>query len=180
MIEFTASQRRFAEGKVGVWGVGLGALAALRAASRDPRVNVLVVDSPYPSAYDLVKYQLEERIGFSNRLLLGSVGLVSALFAGSSPAQLLDRFQPSQLKTSATMYITGRDEPIFESWAQGLFETTPGYKEAISFPRSRRSILTTPEWNGYDLKVVQFFKTRLPRPIEPESSAPAKARKRRR
>jgi len=179
VIAFTANQRRFEEGKVGVWGVGLGGLAALRAAARDPRVGVLVVDSPYPSAYDLVKYQLEEKMGLTNSLLLGSVGVVSALYAGSSPAQLLNRFQPNQLKVSATLYITGRDEPIFESWAKDLFDATPGHKESITFPRSRRRILTTPEWNGYDFKVVQFFQSRLPRPVEPEKTS-ARARKRRR
>jgi len=180
IVEFTAGARGFAEGDVGVWGVGLGGLAALRAAALNPHIKVLVVDSPYPSSYELVKYQLEEKTGLTNSVLLGSVGFVSAIYNGSSPSRLLDRLEPSQQKVSSTLYITGRDKPIFEAWAKTLFDATPGYKESISFPRSRRNVLTTPEWNGYDLKVVQFFQNRLPRPVEPEKTVRPKSRTRRR
>lgn len=179
IIAFSGKQRQFEDGNVGVWGVGLGALAALSAGARDPHVKVLVLDSPYTSAYDLVKYQLGERIGIRNSFLLGSVGVVSALFSGSSPATLLDRIQPKALKTTATLYITGRDEPIFEGWARDLYETTPGYKEFLTLPRSRRTVLTTPEWNGYDLRVLRFYQRYLPLPTQPEKSDTPKTRKRR-
>ena len=154
-------QRRLA-----VWGVGLGAHAALRAALADSRVRVLVLDSPYRSVYDFLDYQVTKRIGFQSRIFGGSVGLVSAAFSLQTPFSIYEELKPQGLEGRSVLYVVGRDSPTFQQWTQRLHDATPGDKQLLLLPRSRRSVLETPEWSGYDRQVTTFVTEHLPVTVE--------------
>ncbi len=152
--------------RLGVWGVGLGAHAALRAALADSRIKVLVLDSPYGSVYDFLDYQVSKKIGFKSKLFGGSVGLVSAAFSLKSPFSLYEELRPQSLEGRSVLYVVGRDSPTFLHWAQQLHDATPGDKQLLLLPRSRRSVLETPEWSGYDRQVMTFVRDHLPVTVE--------------
>ncbi|RPI28719.1 MAG: hypothetical protein EHM61_04075 [Acidobacteria bacterium] len=167
--------------RVGVWGVGLGAHAALRAALIDPRIRVLVLDSPYPSVYDFIDYHVTKRIGFQSKIFGGSVGLVSAALNMTTPLAFYEHVTPASLQGRAVLYVVGRDSPSFVDWTKQLHDETPGEKQLVLLPRSRRSVLQTPEWNAYDERVVAFVTNHLPVTVErePSSQSPTRDRQKR-
>ncbi|RPJ56082.1 MAG: hypothetical protein EHM23_24500 [Acidobacteria bacterium] len=152
--------------RLGVWGVGLGAHAALRAALTDDRIRVLVLDSPYVSVYDFLDYHVTRKIGFKSKIFGGSVGVVSAAFSFKTPLSLYEELRPEGLAGRSVLYVAGRDSPTFLEWTKRLHDSTPGDKELLLLPRSRRSVLETPEWGGYDRQVVTFVKDHLPLTVE--------------
>jgi pimeloyl-ACP methyl ester carboxylesterase len=152
--------------RLGVWGVGLGAHAALRAALGDSRIRVLVLDSPYESVYDFLDYQVAKRMGFESKILGGSVGLVAAACAMKTPFSIYEALNPEHLEGRSVLYVVGRDSPTFQRWTQRLHDETPGDKQLLLLPRSRRSVLETPEWSGYDQQVMAFIKDHLALTIE--------------
>ena len=163
-------QRRLA-----VWGVGLGAHAALRAGLADSRIRVLVLDSPYRSVYDFLDYQVTRKIGFKSKIFDGSVGLVSAAFSLKTPFSIYEQLSPQRLDGRSVLYVVGRDSPTFVEWTKRLHDATPGDKELLLLPRSRRAVLDTPEWSGYDRQVMTFIKDHLPLTVErvPSKDNPA-------
>lgn len=148
--------------RTGLWGVGLGAHAALRAALLDSRVRALSLDSPYPSVSDFVDYQVSKRLGFQNRLVGGSIGVVSAFYSGRIPLAVFEDLTPASLYEVPVLYLAGEDSPEFLEWTRQLYSATKGPKELVVLPRTRRSLLATPEWEGYDSRVAGFFNEHLP------------------
>ena len=55
---------------IGLYGVELGAYAALRAGTRDPQVRALVLDSIPSSPTDILNSAVKERTGLDNNLLM--------------------------------------------------------------------------------------------------------------
>ena len=55
--------------KIGIWGVDIGALAALKAAADSPEVRAIAADSAFQSPSDFLSYRIEEDFGLNNRLL---------------------------------------------------------------------------------------------------------------
>jgi pimeloyl-ACP methyl ester carboxylesterase len=55
---------------IGLYGVELGAYAALRAGTRDPKVRALVLDSIPSSPTDILNSAVKERTGLDNNLLM--------------------------------------------------------------------------------------------------------------
>jgi len=152
--------------RVGVWGVGLGAHAGLRAALTDSRIRVLVLDSPYGSVYDFLDYQVTKKIGFKSKVFDASVALVSAAFSMKPPMSIYEELRPQGLDGRSVLYVTGRDSPTFLGWTRRLHDATPGDKRLLLLPRSRRSLLATPEAGGYDSQVTAFVRERLPVTVE--------------
>ena len=65
----TEQQRPLVGQNIGLYGVELGAYAALQAGSREPNVRALVLDSVPGSANDLLNDAVRDRTGLSNGLL---------------------------------------------------------------------------------------------------------------
>jgi len=101
-------------------------------------------------------------MGFRSRIIGGSVGLFSAAYSGRTPLALYEQISPALLRDVPILYLVGADSPLFVQWARQLHSLTTGPKDLRVLPRSRRSVLATPEWRGYDLQVVEFFEKYLP------------------
>jgi len=181
-IEQALSAEEVDRRRVGVWGVGLGAHAGLRAALADPRITMLVLDSPYGSVYDFLDYHVTKKIGFQSKIFGGSVGLVSAAFSLQTPFSIYEELRPQALEGRSVLYVAGRDSPTFLRWTQQLHDATPGNKQLLLLPRSRRSVLETPEWRGYDQQIMTFVRDHLPVTVErvPSKGTAAAPRERRR
>ena len=83
---------------------------------------------------------------------------------------------PANLGSVAALYICGTENQQLLTWTRQLHQATPGPKEWRQFKRSRRSVLSTPDWATYDAEVVDFFKRRLPISGSPPKPKP-KARR---
>jgi pimeloyl-ACP methyl ester carboxylesterase len=60
--------------RIGIWGVDVGALGALRAAAECPQVRAIVADGAFETVSDFLNYKMEEDFGLDNRIVqLGSL-----------------------------------------------------------------------------------------------------------
>ncbi|HXK61122.1 MAG TPA: hypothetical protein PLP42_14635 [Acidobacteriota bacterium] len=175
MIDWALAAHGVDQTRVAVWGVGLGAHAALRAALIDPRIKLLVLDSPYSSVYDFLDYLVTKQIGFKSKIFGGAVGIVSAAFSLATPVAIFEKLTPASLEDRVVLYVAGEDSPAFVEWTRKLHEETPGQKDLLLLPRSRRSVLATGEWSAYDKQVTQFITHHLPISADRLPSSTSKA-----
>src|SRR6185503_5227601 len=63
----TATGEKLVGDKVGLYGIELGAYASLRAASRDPSVSVLVIDSVPKDPDDLLRAAVRQDVGIDSQ-----------------------------------------------------------------------------------------------------------------
>lgn len=161
-ISFTIMNLPVHESRVGAWGVSLGAHAAIRAALRDERVQVLVLDSPYPSVFGFLNYQVAEKVRFETRLLGAVIWAFSSFYLWTSPAEMLEDVDVRALFPRRILYIAGLEMPSFARWTRALYARTEGPKDILILQRSRKSILTSAELKEYDLRVLDFFQRHLP------------------
>jgi pimeloyl-ACP methyl ester carboxylesterase len=168
-IETSLVESGVAPDRLAVYGVGLGAHAAMKAALLDDRIKVLILDSPYPAPSDLLEYELRKETGFKNRILRGAIGILSALYAGRTPRALYEPVDPQGFRDVTVLYLVGEDDADFRQWAMELHAATPGTKAFHWLPKTRRTVLDTPGWRAYDLKIAEFLKAHFPvKPPPPE------------
>lgn len=162
-INFAVKNLAVHETAVGVWGVALGAHAAIRAALKDNRIRVLVLDSPYPSVFDFLSHQAAERVGFESGILSGLIGGVYSLYLWTSPAAILEDVDVRPLFPIRQLFVAGLDSPAFARWTRHLYAQAEGRKDILILHRSRHSTLLTSELKSYDSRVLDYFQKHLPR-----------------
>ncbi|MBI4445331.1 MAG: prolyl oligopeptidase family serine peptidase [Acidobacteria bacterium] len=160
-IDFALKNLPVHESRVGIWGVSLGAHVALRAALKDNRVRVLILDSPYPSVFDFIKYQVGQRLVFESAPLAGVVTGFFSLYCWISPSQVTEVLDVKPLFPVRTLYLTGLETPSFARWTRQLYAQAEGRKDILLLPRSRKSILLTGELKNYDGRILDYFKRHL-------------------
>ncbi len=68
-IDFVKSRANVDATRLGIWGVDVGARAALDAAARRPEVRAVAADSPYDTVGDFVRLRLAEDLGTASHLV---------------------------------------------------------------------------------------------------------------
>lgn len=162
-IDFAIRNLAVNESAVGIWGVSLGAHAAIRAALQDDRVRILILDSPYPSVADCLNQQVAEHIGFESRIVGAVVGTVFSLYLWTSPFVVWEDLDVRPLFPVRTLYVAGLEAPSFARWTRQLYAQAEGRKDILLLPRSRKSLLLTSELKDYDNRIVRYFQRYLPR-----------------
>lgn len=160
-IDFALAETPVDDARVGIFGVGMGAHVSMRAALGESRVRALALDSPYPSAANLLCHQVAERVGFSNRVVCALVGSLVALQLGVPPLELWREVDVEPLFAVSTFFIVGLDRPHMARWSRRLYAAAEGNKDILVLPRSRTAILLTPEVGEYDRQIVSFFSRTL-------------------
>src|SRR6266850_1924562 len=147
-------------GPVGVYGVELGAYAALDAAKRYPEIRALALDSAPASPDDLVRAATSVRAGMSNALLqrLASWGLKIYSFGKyqSTPSCELAR----SLKTVRVLLLSGGEGDTWRASTLELAQCFNGPVEVkkdlpvtgVSLPSA-----TGEQEETYDRPVIEFF-----------------------
>lgn len=161
-IQFAVKNLPVDELEVGLWGVALGAHAAVRAALQEERVRILVLDSPYPSVFDFLSQEVAQTVGFESRLMGGVVFLFAALYLWAPPAALLEDVDVAQLFPRRVLYIASLERPSFARWTRQLYAASEGPRDILVLPRSRNVLLLQSELKDYDLRILEFFRRHLP------------------
>jgi uncharacterized protein len=149
--------------RVGIWGVSLGASAALSAAALTDRVKVLVVDSPFDSPAHFVEMETASILGVDSFVFnkLASLGFFLLNFPKSSGQEsLLKRL--AELQGRDKLFISNEETPLLETQTLNLFNHAPQPKELLRLKKSKTSILYDLDRKNYENTVVDFFKKRLP------------------
>jgi pimeloyl-ACP methyl ester carboxylesterase len=158
----TAQTRPLVGNNAGVYGVELGAYAALAAAGRDTKVRALALDSVPASPDDILRSATQSRIGMTN-------GLVNLLARGGTRAFLLGNYgnvaacmEASHVTGARVLLLSGADAGQLQASTIALAQCFPDKSsvEAQSdLPLTGFNLASATGERGeaYDRRVIDFF-----------------------
>jgi pimeloyl-ACP methyl ester carboxylesterase len=160
----TSSGKPQVGGLLGVYGVELGAYAALDAAKRYPEIRALVLDSVPGSPYDLVGAATAGHTGMKNSLLqrLAGWGLKIYTFGKYQDTPSCDLAR--SLRDVRGLLLTGRDG---DPWRASTMELAKCFTSPVEvkkdLPVTGVSLpsVTGEQEEAYDRPVIEFFNKAL-------------------
>jgi pimeloyl-ACP methyl ester carboxylesterase len=165
----TQQQRPLVGSPIGVYGVELGAYAALLSAARtDSRetIKALALDSVPASSDDVLRAALRERSGFAGSAFFGLARLFEKIYS-------LGAYQSAPACTAAAalggrkvLLLSGTDAGELRTSTEGLarcFDTAASVEVKTDLPLSgvRVSSATGEAGEAYDRLVINFFQSSL-------------------
>jgi pimeloyl-ACP methyl ester carboxylesterase len=146
--------------QIGVWGVDVGARAALAAAAGRPAVRVIVADCPYQEVRDFLSVRLKEDLGISSpilhRIAGWGLGFVASRAVREASALSVDR-----LGDRDVMVVCGDNRPDLTPLAVALHSRIRPAKTLITLQASRIRLMAGEELAKYDAVVAGFFQLYL-------------------
>jgi pimeloyl-ACP methyl ester carboxylesterase len=161
-IDFVKSQPGINSERLGIWGVDVGARAALAAAAARPEVRAIAVDSAFESVADFIDIRLAEDLGPAGRF--AQLGCVY-LFRAYASVTGVPREQPLPLEALAdrsVLFVQGENRRELARLTEALYDRLKPRKEMISLSRSRSRRMSGEEMGSYDRQVSNFFQLNLP------------------
>jgi pimeloyl-ACP methyl ester carboxylesterase len=173
-VDFLAEEQRDDSYQLGLYGVGMGAHAAVLAAADRPRVKVLVLDGLYPDAsYPLLRGVYADWSFGSKHMGL----LPRGLFRVMSGASISE-----QRAADIIEHLLGRDmlllapagDAMLAAEMERMYTTIPDQPDVdgnlVVVPASQSEGLYGDQLSRYHERVSQFFTTRLVGSIAPGRS----------
>ena len=160
------SQRPLVGEAIGAYGVELGAYAALSAASHDPRVKVLVLDSVPSNPDDLVNASVISDVGVNNPVLLALARLATRIY-------FLGRYEnksscelAKKIRTQRVLLLAGADNNALRDSTVSVVKCFPNpdnLETKLDLPLTgfTSSSATGEQGEGYDRPVIDFFNKSL-------------------
>jgi pimeloyl-ACP methyl ester carboxylesterase len=160
-LDFLQSRPEINRDRLGIWGVDVGARAALVAAATRPEVRAVAADSAFGSVVDFVNIRLREdlhinssSLEFCTRQFLGLylLSLPSSMYRGISLEALADR---------SILFIQGENRRELAGLTAALYDQLRPQKEMITLPVARVRLMGAEELKTYDRQVSNFFRLNL-------------------
>ncbi|MBN1568379.1 MAG: hypothetical protein JXA73_11075 [Acidobacteria bacterium] len=147
--------------KIGIWGVDVAALAALRAAADFREVRAIAVDSAFPSPSDFLSCKIEENFGINNRLV--QFGCYQIFRLGHIPDSIStsSKLPLRQLSDRSVLFIKGENRGRLGQLTKSLYDAVRPQKELISFKAARIHLMSGEDLKNYDMQVANFFHLNL-------------------
>lgn len=154
--------------RLGVWGVGMGAYAAVLAAAEAPEIAALALDAVYPDVPAQLDRLVKSRIPPAFHFVVPGVRLLYNPYfgfhhsKGNSVSGTIDR-----LSGRNVLFIAALDAPERHAEEQVLYAALPdnpaGEKNFLELRASGISGLYAEDKKTYDAAIVTFFRTYLGR-----------------
>jgi pimeloyl-ACP methyl ester carboxylesterase len=148
--------------RFGVYGVELGAYAAMRAANKDPRIQALALDSVPADADQLVNAAVREDVGINSTVLLKLSRMAThiyylGVFENTSSCELAQG-----LKTQRVLLMAGAEaEQLRQSTIalQSCFANPANLEAKTDLPLTGFTLpsATGEQGERYDRPVIEFF-----------------------
>jgi uncharacterized protein len=148
--------------RIGIWGVDIGALAALKAAAEFPEIRAIAADSVFLSPGDFLSYRIEEEFGLNNRLLQFGCYQVFKLYHVRGSLFADDALPLRALADRNILFIKGDNRRILGNLTTEMYDAVLPQKEMISFKAARVHSMSGEDLKNYDRQVVNFFHLNLP------------------
>jgi pimeloyl-ACP methyl ester carboxylesterase len=167
-INFVRTRPEADKARIGIWGVDVGAWAALTAAAARPEVAALAVDSVFTSPSDFVRARLAEDFGSAGRMAQFGCSLLFRAY--SLMRGIAHREIPLQaLADRSVLFIQGENRRDLARTTESLYDRLKSQKEMISVPKSRVRRMTGEELRNYDRQVSNFFALHMPVKAQPKT-----------
>jgi uncharacterized protein len=147
--------------RIGIWGVDIGALAALKAAAQIKEIRAIAADSVFRSPNDFLSYRLEEEFGIDNRLLQFGCYQVFRLFHLRGSLSVSEELPLQALSDRNILFIKGENRKGLGFLTTDIYDALQPQKELISFKAARFHSMSGEDLKNYDRQVVNFFHLNL-------------------
>ena len=147
---------------VGIYGVELGAYAALRAAAREPAVRALVLDSVPATPDDLLRSAVKERVGFDNALLRTLTRAGARIYFLGSYKNISACETAATLTGRRLLILTGEGDSLLRDSTNRLAQCFPKdntleIKSDLPLTGYNAPFATAEQGEAYDRRVIDFF-----------------------
>lgn len=175
----TPMQTNLVGKEIGIYGLEMGSLAALNAASQDEAVKALVVDSVPADSDGLVASVIDKRFPFVSSITakLGQLGAYPYFYEGCySRVPVCD--VAKRMNNRKALLLAGLDAPEFQDSTSKLSKCFPNSTQAeanTTLSPSGFSVINAsiPVSEAYDQRVIDFFRSSLGEPVMIASETPA-------
>jgi pimeloyl-ACP methyl ester carboxylesterase len=147
--------------RIGIWGVDIGGLAALKAAAVFGEIRAIAADSIFQSPNDFLSYRIEEEFGLDNRLLQFGCYQVFRLVHIRSSFSTDEKISLRALSDRNILFIKGENRRRLGSLTTEIYDAVLPQKELISFKAARIHSMSGEDLKNYDRQVVNFFHLNL-------------------
>lgn len=152
----------------GIYGVELGAFAALSAASKDENIKALVLDSAPLSSNEILTSVIEKRFPFASSVTSKLAASGAYLYYAKGGCYNHESLCDAAKKTSnrKILLLAGMDAPDFQSSTRKLQSCFPNSNEIeskLDLPISGFTLKNAPLGQSeiYERRVIEFFKKNL-------------------
>lgn len=157
--------------RVGIYGIGMGAHAAILAAADRPKLKVLVLDEVYPDiGYALAQAVFADWALARRHLAFVPLGVLAVLQA-SSPLKQTAAGELPGLRGRDVLLLAPESDPQLAAAMTRMYETIPDQADAdgnIAFMSATHAEgLYGADLDAYHERVVEFFRSRLRAPLAP-------------
>jgi len=160
-VQFLQNRPESNRSRVGIWGVDVGAYAALRAAAACIEVRAIVVDGAFESIADFIGYRIAEDFGLENSLVQFGCFEIFRL-VHIRDGSLSNQQLPLQAISDRTiLFIKGENRRELGYLTTAIYDRIQPQKEMISFKTSRTHLMNGEDLKSYDRQVANFFHLNL-------------------
>jgi uncharacterized protein len=160
-LEFVQNRPESDRARLGIWGVDIGAFAALQSTASVSEVRAIAADGAFESAFDFLDLKIDEESGVHSSLLqLGCRQLFRLVHILSIPA-MNERLPLEQLSDRSILFIKGENREGLGRLTNALYNKIQPQKEMISFKSSRIHLMAGEDLKSYDTQVASFFQLNL-------------------
>jgi pimeloyl-ACP methyl ester carboxylesterase len=146
----------------GLWGINLGAYAALAVAEKNPRIRAVVLESAYERPGDFLKLQVERsglsRIPFLETMAAHAFGW---LHRKDSKIPPLSR-DLSRTNGMYKLFLEAPEEPALARETRALFLASPEPKQDAVIAQGNYARMADDARHNYENRVLSFFLLNLP------------------
>jgi pimeloyl-ACP methyl ester carboxylesterase len=160
-IEFMGSRPESDPTRLGIWGVDVGALAALKAAAAFNQVRAIAADSPFESVKDFLDYRIAEDFGLENRALQFGCYQIFRLFHIAATLSADESIPVQALSSRMILFIKGENRKALGYLTTAIYDKIQPQKEMISFKTARVHLMSGEDLRAYDRQVADFFNLNL-------------------
>jgi pimeloyl-ACP methyl ester carboxylesterase len=160
-IQFLKSRPESNRARLGIWGVDVGAFAALRASASVPEAQVIAVDGAFESPYDFLDLRISEDFGLNYPILKFGCRQVFGLLHLGAASALNAQLPLQALSNRVILFIEGENRRGLGLLTSALYKKIQPQKELISFKTSRIHMMSGEDLKSYDRQVANFFSVYL-------------------
>jgi pimeloyl-ACP methyl ester carboxylesterase len=147
--------------RLGIWGVDVGALAALKAAAAFAQIRAIAADSGFRSVADFLDYRIAEDFGLDNRIVQFGCHQIFKLAHLVRGWPRNENLPLKALSDRMILFIKGENRKGLGYLTTSLYDEIQPQKELISFKTSRVHVMSGEDLKSYDRQVANFFHLNL-------------------
>jgi hypothetical protein len=160
-IEFMQNRPESDRTHIGIWGVDVGAFAALNSAGSVAEVRAIAADGAFESVFDFLDLRVGEEAGLDNPALqFGCRQMFKLVHFLSIPA-MNEKLPLQALSNCTILFIEGDNRKKLGRLTNALHRKIQPQKEMILFTTSRVHLMRGEDARNYDAQVANFFRLNL-------------------